>query len=173
MEIEIRLAEDEDTVNLLILMQKLMDESDTFTLEQDLTSLQVEQTADNIERLNSTANNILLVAAGDNQELFGVISAAALPGHPRIAEVGMAVLKKVQGHGLAQALLAEVIDWANDYSSVDQLFLTVQSHNQRAIHIYEKMGFQKITDSNRTLVNSRGLEVRAFDMVLPIEELGV
>ena len=37
--------------------------------------------ADNISYLQSTTNNIILLAASDEGDLFGIISAAALPNH--------------------------------------------------------------------------------------------
>lgn len=165
MEINIRPAEDTDATELLILMQKLIEESDTFTVEQDLAEITPEQQAGNIELLNSTTNNILLLAADDANHLYGLLSAAAVAGEPRTVEIGMAVLKEVQGFGIAQALLAELMDWAVDFSSVEKLFLTVQSHNQVAIHIYEKMGFVKLPNSERQLMNQNNVAVAAFDMV--------
>ncbi|TYC47960.1 GNAT family N-acetyltransferase [Weissella muntiaci] len=165
MEINIRPAEDTDAAELLILMQKLIEESDTFTVEQDLAGITPEQQAGNIELLNSTTNNILLLAADDENQLYGLLSAAAVAGEPRTVEIGMAVLKEVQGFGIAQALLAELMDWAIDFSSVEKLFLTVQSHNQVAIHIYEKMGFVKLPNSERQLMNQNNVAVAAFDMV--------
>lgn len=165
MEINIRPAEDTDATELLILMQKLIEESDTFTVEQDLAEITPEQQAGNIELLNSTTNNILLLAADDANHPYGLLSAAAVAGEPRTVEIGMAVLKEVQEFGIAQALLAELMDWAVDFSSVEKLFLTVQSHNQVAIHIYEKMGFVKLPNSERQLMNQNNVAVAAFDMV--------
>jgi RimJ/RimL family protein N-acetyltransferase len=170
MELVIRPAEPADSEQLLLLMATLANESTTFTNASDLTNVSVADQADNIYQLQATTNNIILLAASDDGDLFGLISAAAIPNHPRSAEVGVAVLAAYQGNGLAQILLDELIVWAKEFSTIDELRLTVQSANEPAVHIYEKFGFSKVPDSDTIILNSIGEPVAAFDMVLPVEE---
>lgn len=165
MEIEVRPADDYDAAGMLVLLEQLMQESTTFTLEQDVTKLTPQQEAQNITNLQTTTNNIILLAVGDEKELLGILSVAALPNTPREAELGMAVLAAYQGYGLGQLLLAAMFDWFDDYSTLETIRLTVQSGNAPAIHIYEKVGFERVAGSETQVVNSEGTTVPAFEMV--------
>ena len=55
----------------------------------------------------------------------------------------LAVGQSYQGAGLGQTLMALAIDWAEQVGSLAGLSLSVQVRNQRAVHIYEKFGFNK------------------------------
>lgn len=168
MDVMIRPAEGQDAKPMLALLHQLQSESTTFMVAQDLGKVDDVTEADNISYLQSTTNNIILLAASDEGDLFGIISAAALPNHPREVEVGVAVLEAYQGFGLAQALIAEMLDWATEYSSVDITRLTVQAHNAPAIHIYEKFGFERVAGSDAIVLDGAGKPVAAFDMMLDI-----
>ncbi|MDN6626304.1 MAG: GNAT family N-acetyltransferase [Pisciglobus halotolerans] len=39
-------------------------------------------------------------------------------------------------------LLEEIIYWSEQSSTIKRLELTVQKRNEKAIHLYEKLGFQ-------------------------------
>lgn len=164
MEIFVRPADRQDAVKLMGLLFQLQDESSTFMLEQDPETIEAADEADNIDILQTTTNNIMLVATTDEGQLVGLASAAAKPKQPRVAEVGVAVLNEYQGNGLAQAMMAEILDWATTFSSVNQLVLTVQTINEVAIHIYEKLGFKRIPESESEVLNSNHDLVPAFDM---------
>ncbi|MBS0950301.1 GNAT family N-acetyltransferase [Weissella minor] len=141
MELAIRLATGADSAALLALLKTLQSESDTFCIAQDVETIDVVSESDNIEALQNTLNNVMLVVADDADNLYGIATATASLTEPTHAEVGIAVLKDYQGYGLAQALLDELINWGETYSSNDQLWLTVQKRNTVARHIYEKFGF--------------------------------
>ena len=156
MDVMIRPAEGQDAKPMLALLHQLQSESTTFMVAQDLGKIDDVTEADNISYLQSTTNNIILLAASDEGDLFGIISAAALPNQPREVEVGVAVL------------IAEMLDWATEYSSVDIIRLTVQAHNAPAIHIYEKFGFERVAGSDAIVLDGAGKPVAAFDMMLDI-----
>jgi len=167
MELFIRPVEPEDSQNLLILLAQLTKESTTFMLMQDLSVVSVMGEADNIAYMQSTTNNIMLVIADEDNNLYGLATAVSGIGGTR-AEIGLAVLEQYQGNGLAQALLEELLAWATEYSSVDTLELTVQLHNKAAIHIYEKYNFACVPDSEQTIQNAHGEDVLAKDMILEV-----
>lgn len=167
MELFIRPVEPEDSQNLLILLAQLTKESTTFMLMQDLSIVSVMGEANNIAYMQSTTNNIMLVISDEHNNLYGLATAVAGIGGTR-AELGIAVLAQYQGNGLAQALMEELLAWAVDYSSVSVLELTVQLHNQSAIHIYEKYGFSWIEGTEKTIQNANGEDVMAKDMMLEV-----
>lgn len=168
MEVFVRPADRQDAVNLMHLIFQLQDESNTFIVEQDPNQIEVQEEADNIDILQTTTNNIMLVSKTETGQLVGLVSAAAMPGQPKVAEIGVAVINDFQGHGLAQAMLAELCDWAQTFSTVEKMMLTVQTSNAAAIHIYEKIGFKRVVGSEKMVLNSDHENVPAFDMTLVV-----
>lgn len=170
MEVFVRPADGQDAVKLMGLLFQLQDESSTFMIAQDPETIEATDEADNIDILQTTTNNIMLVSATEEGQLVGLASAAAKPGQPRVAEIGVAVLADYQGNGLAQAMISEILNWAITFSSVNQLVLTVQTINEIAIHIYEKMGFKRIAGSESEIMNSDQKLVPAFDMAWTVND---
>lgn len=150
-EVSIRPATPDDAKNLLNLARQLQTESSTFELGINIDELTVADEAHQIELIQNTTTNIILVAAlGD--ELIGLATAIERPNHSNTSELGVAVLTDVQNNGLGTALVDEIIYWAESFSTIDALFLTVKADNLPAVKIYEKLGFE---DSLPTTNNIR------------------
>ncbi|MCM0583034.1 GNAT family N-acetyltransferase [Weissella diestrammenae] len=167
----IRPLTSDDATNLLLLVQQLQNESDTLMFNQDASQIDSADEADNISFLQRTTNNVLLGIVDEKYNLLGVVSATALPHKPRSAEVGLAVLSAYQGQKLGQALLEELIRWAVDYSTVDELVLTVQCRNEVAKHIYQKYGFIQTSSTYFEVTDIRGIKVQAIEMALKIKSI--
>jgi putative acetyltransferase len=56
--------------------------------------------------------------------------------------VGMGVRDDFQGKGVGTALMAAIVDLADNWLNVFRLELTVYTDNERAIALYKKFGFQ-------------------------------
>ena len=83
-----------------------------------------------------------LVAEIDGQ----VVGSIGLTVNPRprrrhTADLGMAVDQDHQGRGIGTALLAAVIDLADQWLNVHRIELTVMATNLSAIRLYERFGF--------------------------------
>jgi ribosomal protein S18 acetylase RimI-like enzyme len=59
-----------------------------------------------------------------------------------VASLGMAVAAEWRGKGVGSALLAETIRWAEEMG-VEKLALSVYPHNEAALALYRKFGFQE------------------------------
>jgi putative acetyltransferase len=57
------------------------------------------------------------------------------------AGIGLAVVRDAQGQGVGTALMAALIDWADQWARLLRLELTVYSDNAAAIVLYRKFGF--------------------------------
>jgi L-phenylalanine/L-methionine N-acetyltransferase len=57
------------------------------------------------------------------------------------AGIGMAVAKHAQGQGVGSALMAAVVDWADNWAQLLRLELTVYTDNDAGIALYRKFGF--------------------------------
>ena len=58
------------------------------------------------------------------------------------AGIGLGVHDDFQGRGLGTALLAALIDAADNWHAIKRLELTVFTDNTRAIRLYERFGFE-------------------------------
>jgi L-phenylalanine/L-methionine N-acetyltransferase len=90
----------------------------------------------------NAANEIMLVA-----ELGGVVvgnagvhGVAALRRR-HTAALGIAVAREGQRRGVGSALMAGLVDWADNWAQVLRLELTVYTDNEAAIALYRKFGF--------------------------------
>jgi len=59
------------------------------------------------------------------------------------ASVGISVAQSWRGQGVGQALMQRVVDWARASGLVTRLELEVLTRNEVAIHLYERLGFER------------------------------
>jgi|SRR5579859_1116025 len=64
------------------------------------------------------------------------------PRRRDVGDLGMSVHDEFQGQGVGSALMAAVLELADNWLGLRRIELTVWSDNARAIHLYEKYGFQ-------------------------------
>lgn len=77
-------------------------------------------------------------------EVIGAITVRASKQY-RISHVGnvfIAVRQEYWGRGIGRILLEEAVNWARTYDIIKRLELTVQVRNERAVVLYQKMGFE-------------------------------
>ena len=101
-----------------------------------------------------TSGSLTLILE-DEDHIAGFLSAsrgsAARIRHR--AYIVMGILKDYRGRGLGKKLFEELEKWAPEHH-ITRLELTVMTHNDAAIHLYEKMGFQiEGTKKKSLLVN--------------------
>lgn len=60
-----------------------------------------------------------------------------------IADLNMAVHVGSQGKGIGKKLLAAIIDWAKNSSTLEKIQLNVRASNTVAIALYKQSGFQE------------------------------
>lgn len=60
-----------------------------------------------------------------------------------VAELGMHVAADVRGRGIGRALLLDAIAWARAEPSVHKIALQVWPHNEAAIGLYRRCGFEQ------------------------------
>lgn len=91
----------------------------------------------------NSAQEIMLVA-----ERGGiVVGNAGLHGMPALrrrhaAGLGIGVNRSAQHQGVGSALMAALMDWADQWAQILRIELTVFSDNEAAIALYRKFGFE-------------------------------
>ncbi len=159
----IREALSEDATNILAMMDQVSRETEFLVMDEGFT-LSRNLLAHHIEAIYESSNNLLLVAY-NGEELIGTASIRASEEKriAHIGEVGISILKDYWGMGLGSVLLEEIIIWAQESASIRRLELTVQTQNKRAIHLYEKFGFQVEATMKRGALGDDG---RFLDVLL-------
>ena len=108
-----------------------------------------------LEDLMEKDNNVMLIATINNKQLIGLASVGATdkPKLRHVGEVGITVEKEYWGFGIGSVLMEEIETWAIESGVIRRLELTVHGENERAIHLYEKVGFERY-----------GIQPRAFKL---------
>lgn len=137
----IRPVEIQDSEKFLKMLNQLDNETNNMMYEPGERKTTIEDMQINIGNINSSESRTLI--AEDNENIVGFISAERGFAN-RIkhnAYIVMGILKDYRGRGMGEKLFQEIIKWALE-SNIIRLELTVMTHNEGAIHLYKKMGFE-------------------------------
>ena|SRR5438874_5432280 len=142
--VTIREAKPEDAAKIIAFIQRMTEEPGigvvTSPGEFNLT---VEQEEQFITAHAEADNSILLVGDAGGE----IVAVANCTGGQRKANrhncvLGISVRKEWRDRGLGTAVMRRLLDWARQSGVVTRVELEVFPHNDRAIHVYEKLGFQ-------------------------------
>ncbi len=117
------------------------------------------------ERLKPDAQDLLLVAELDGD----VAGNAGLDYNDRVVRrrhvrhLGIAVDSRAQGRGVGSALMAALLDYADNWAQVLRIELTVYADNAGAIALYRRFGFE-IEGTHRAYALRGGEYVDAYSM---------
>lgn len=141
-ELVIEEAQREDSVSLAQLLETVTLESDFLAQDDRSSVLNGEQLASYIDSRQSVPNEICLVAKLGH-EVIGVCNVTSNQDTKtsHIGDIFIAVAKPYWGNGIGQFLMGTMIDWAVNTPAIRRLELTVQARNERAVHLYQKFGF--------------------------------
>lgn len=138
----IRMIVPEDAQPFLELNHRLDRETRLMLLEPGERTTTVEQVRNRIKHTLKQDNEAVFVVEVENA-LVGY--ASVMGGHlnrtKHKASVVAGVLQEYAGKGIGGRLFDTLVQWAKD-SPLLRLELTVMIHNERAIALYRKFGFQ-------------------------------
>ncbi|RIX48629.1 N-acetyltransferase [Paenibacillus nanensis] len=102
-----------------------------------------EQIADYIAgKAKDTSSVLLLIAKSDNDELIGDIAIQGIDSINRNASIRVAINQDAhQGKGYGSEALLLMLDYGFGVLNLHRIELYVYSYNERAKHVYEKLGF--------------------------------
>lgn len=166
-DVTIRLPGAGDAVALLALLERLQQESDTFSLADADDPISAAQEAEQLEQIKQSSKHLLLVACLGRQ-LLGVLSISPTP-QGNVGELGIAVEKTYWHLGIGTALVDEALYWADTASSLQAVGLIVQTRNVAAVKLYEKMGFVRTQTPPEMVTDDDGEQVKAVEMVYRLD----
>lgn len=118
------------------------------------------------EAIAAEAELRLVAEAGG--EVVGLLSAEEYHG---IVSLGMMLLPAWRGHGIGRGLLDELAAWARSRGA-HKLTLQVWPHNDAAIRLYERYGFETEGKLRRHWRRASGELWDALVMGLPLDQAG-
>jgi len=112
-----------------------------------IPSEKVSRTEEFIVRQDSNTHHFVAVTEiRPGEELVIGSAALSVSPSPRMrhsATLGIMVHKDYQNMGVGTALMKTLLDIADNWLMLVRVELTVFEDNERAIHLYEKFGFEK------------------------------
>ena len=141
-ELVLRNATEDDAQMLLNGLKQVSGETRFLLKEPEEITLTIEQEKEFIKNNNESDTNVFLIGFLDgeyvgNCSLMGKI----LLRQKHRASMGIALKQRFTGVGIGTAMMEKIIALATEMG-YEQLELEVVANNERAIHLYKKMGFE-------------------------------
>jgi RimJ/RimL family protein N-acetyltransferase len=139
--VTIRPIQPEDAAAYAALLEQLDIESTFLLFEPGERTMTVDQWAELIALMQTNGESTILVAE-DGGELVGFLRARGetLRRIRHNLYLVIAIRQSHQGKGIGTRLFTVIEDWAHQ-RHLHRLHLTVMTHNERAVALYQKMGF--------------------------------
>lgn len=111
----------------------------------------VEEDRERIINILNAENSKMFVAVADGKMIGFCAAYGGVRGARYSAIVAITVHIDWRSQGVGTALMKAIIAWALENPIMRRLELDVYTHNERAIHVYEKLGFPKGRCSQRCI----------------------
>lgn len=142
-EFTIREAIPSDAAEVLAALKQAGSETPYLVMDSKGMEMTPDEMSENLANLYESPNNVLMVALADGKVIgTASVKASSKSRMEHIGELGISILKDYWGFGLGSLMMEELIEWSKESGVIRRLELTVQHRNQRAVHVYEKMGFK-------------------------------
>ncbi|WP_157949877.1 GNAT family N-acetyltransferase [Vallitalea okinawensis] len=137
----LRKAEINDAEKLQELMIRLDQETKYMLYEPGERKKDIKRMENMLQDFKETESAFIVVE--DDKELVGYIACKRSPLQ-RIRHIGYIVVgirQDYSNQGIGSKLFNAVDQWAEE-AGLTRIELTVMTHNSRAVHLYEKMGYE-------------------------------
>jgi len=155
----IRKATASDALAMIEYINIVAGESEMITISPGEFNLSEKEEQTIILKRNESSNQIYVVAL-INEEIVGLADIAASPRKriKHIGTLGISTLKTHWGKGIGRLIMNHLMDWATKNSEIQKLHLTVRVDNQRALTIYESLGFEIEGKQKNGLLTAQGMK---------------
>jgi RimJ/RimL family protein N-acetyltransferase len=141
--IAIREIREGDAEKFLALCHQLDQETQFMLLEPGERVITVEKQRKRIKGILSRDNQTILVAEDQGGQLVGHLTAfgGIYNRNRHTVDLVIGILQGFTGQGIGTQMFTQVEEWARTHA-IHRLELTVMVHNERALKLYQKIGFE-------------------------------
>jgi RimJ/RimL family protein N-acetyltransferase len=152
--VNIREIREDDAASFRNLLTRVDEETQFMLLEPGERQITVEDQRQRIKTILSKNNQIIFVAENDN-DLIGYLAAIGgdFKRNRHRVYIVIGILQAFIDQKIGTKLFTELEKWTRHHA-VHRLELTVMVHNERAIRLYKKMGFEIEGTKKHSLVIS-------------------
>ncbi|MGD7052665.1 GNAT family N-acetyltransferase [Sutcliffiella horikoshii] len=139
----IREARIEDAEALLKHAKKVYREGRNLLTSPEEFNVTVEQEVQWLKG-NMEKGHLTLVAEQGSSNIVGMLNATK-GSRKRVKHIcmfGISIQEEYCNNGLGSKMIQKLFDWAKGDKDIEKVCLEVFAHNERAIHVYEKLGFK-------------------------------
>lgn len=142
MPVTIRPVRVEDAEDYLRLSLALDNETKFMLYEPGERTTTVDEQRKRLQAVLSSGNGLIFVAEAETGELVGLLGAIGGPArrNRETVHIFVGVRQAYAGQGVGRRLFEAMETWARAWGA-HRLELTVMAHNQRALALYQKLGF--------------------------------
>ena len=140
----IREATPDDAEQLIAFAKTIADEPNNmigFSSSAEFTYT-IEEERELLRRHFEATNETWLIAESDGAIIANANCSVGNRGFRYTVHFGISVAKVWRDQGIGTAVLRHIVEWACNNPEIHRLELDVFTINERAIHVYEKVGFQ-------------------------------
>lgn len=101
-----------------------------------------QRLSDNLAPARSQDLHLVAELGGELVGSAGLNQAGPALRRRHVMQLGMAVAPEAQGRGIGKALMAALLDYADNWGQVLRIELGVYADNARAIGLYQRFGFE-------------------------------
>ena len=142
--LSIREAVIQDAASMIRYLERIAQDTEFLTFGPGELTMSVNDEEKLLEESCKFKNKVTLVAEVEN-EIIGCLTfrGGPRPRNEHAGEFGISVLKDYWGQGIGSTMIEETIEWAKVSNVVRKINLLVRIDNERAVRIYEKLGFMR------------------------------
>lgn len=140
--ITLRQAIPDDAKNLINAISQLNQETPYLVVSPHALNMSPDTMAHEIDYIYNAPNQFILLAL-NHDDIIGVATIVSDDdtAFQHVGELGITIKKEFWGLGLGSAMIEELIQLCLDYQITKRIEINVQTRNDRALHLYDKMGF--------------------------------
>ncbi|MDH5163496.1 GNAT family N-acetyltransferase [Heyndrickxia oleronia] len=141
MEITIREIKLEDASKLFQHTQLVFTQSTFLLTTPEEFTLTIERQRDWIKEQSKLGNYMLV--AEYNGKIIGFLNASRSQ-RKRVSHncmFGISIQKDYWNKGIGRKMIMNMLQWAESHPQIEKVLLEVFAHNERAIHLYQSLGF--------------------------------
>lgn len=141
--ITLRFLKKDDVDRLLNFINELADEDTFITINKKLVMKEEEKYVKKKIRARKEKNGFNVVALYGEKIIANGGVGRKGERQEHVGELDLSVSQKFRNESLGSIIMKELIILSKDFLKLRILCLRVFGNNQRAIHVYQKMGFKK------------------------------